>query len=112
MELADRFDLPVVTLVDTAGAWPGIDAEERGQAEAIARATDASLSLGSPSVAVIVGEGGSGGALAIACCNKVLMLEHAIYTVASPEAAASILWRDSSRAQDAATNMKITAQDS
>ena len=100
----------MISLVDTAGAWPGIDAEERGQAEAIARATDASLSLGSPNVAVIVGEGGSGGALAIAACNKVLMLEHAIYTVASPEAAASILWRDSSRAQDAATNMKITAQ--
>jgi acetyl-CoA carboxylase carboxyl transferase subunit alpha len=111
MELADRFDLPVVSLVDTAGAWPGIDAEERGQAEAIARATDASLALGVPNVAVIVGEGGSGGALAIAACNKVLMLEHSIYTVASPEAAASILWRDSSRAQDAATNMKITAQD-
>jgi acetyl-CoA carboxylase carboxyl transferase subunit alpha len=111
MELADKFDLPVISLVDTAGAWPGIDAEERGQAEAIARATDASLSLGSPNIAVIVGEGGSGGALAIAVCNKVLMLEHAIYTVASPEAAASILWRDSSRAQDAATNMRITAQD-
>jgi acetyl-CoA carboxylase carboxyl transferase subunit alpha len=111
MELADRFDLPVVSLVDTAGAWPGIDAEERGQAEAIARATDVSLSLGVPNVAVIVGEGGSGGALAIAACNKVLMLEHSIYTVASPEAAASILWRDSSRAQDAATSMKITAQD-
>ena len=111
MELADKFDLPVISLVDTAGAWPGIDAEERGQAEAIARATDASLSLGAPNIAVIVGEGGSGGALAIAVCNKVLMLEHAIYTVASPEAAASILWRDSSRAQDAATNMKITAQD-
>ena len=111
MELADRFGLPVVSLVDTAGAWPGIDAEERGQAEAIARATDVSLSLGVPNVAVIVGEGGSGGALAIAACNKVLMLEHSIYTVASPEAAASILWRDSSRAQDAATSMKITAQD-
>ncbi|MGO9741533.1 MAG: acetyl-CoA carboxylase carboxyltransferase subunit alpha [Roseiarcus sp.] len=111
MELADRFDLPVVSLVDTAGAWPGIDAEERGQAEAIARSTDASLALGTPNVAVIVGEGGSGGALAIAACNKVLMLEHAIYTVASPEAAASILWRDSSRAQDAAMSMKITAQD-
>ena len=111
MELADRFDLPVVSLVDTAGAWPGVDAEERGQAEAIARATDVSLSLGTPNVAVVVGEGGSGGALAIAACNKVLMLEHAIYTVASPEAAASILWRDSSRAQDAATSMKITAQD-
>ncbi|HYA74983.1 MAG TPA: acetyl-CoA carboxylase carboxyltransferase subunit alpha, partial [Roseiarcus sp.] len=111
MELADRFDLPVVSLVDTAGAWPGVDAEERGQAEAIARATDASLALGTPNVAVIVGEGGSGGALAIAACNKVLMLEHSIYTVASPEAAASILWRDSSRAQDAATSMRITAQD-
>ena len=111
MELADRFDLPLVTLVDTAGAWPGVDAEERGQAEAIARAIDVSLSLGSPSVAVIIGEGGSGGALAIAACNKVMMLEHAIYTVASPEAAASILWRDSSRAQDAAMSMKITAQD-
>jgi len=111
MELADRFDLPVVSLVDTAGAWPGVDAEERGQAEAIARATDTSLALGAPNVAVIIGEGGSGGALAIAACNKVLMLEHSIYTVASPEAAASILWRDSSRAQDAAMSMKITAQD-
>jgi acetyl-CoA carboxylase carboxyl transferase subunit alpha len=111
MELADRFELPVISLVDTAGAWPGIDAEERGQAEAIARATDAGLALGSPSVAVIVGEGGSGGALAIAAASKVLMLEHSIYTVASPEAAASILWRDSSRAQDAATSMKITAAD-
>jgi acetyl-CoA carboxylase carboxyl transferase subunit alpha len=111
MELADRFGLPVVSLVDTAGAWPGVDAEERGQAEAIARATDASLALGVPNVAVVVGEGGSGGALAIAACNKVLMLEHSIYTVASPEAAASILWRDSSRAQDAAMSMKITAQD-
>ncbi len=111
MELADRFGLPLISLVDTAGAWPGIDAEERGQAEAIARATDAGLSLGSPSIAVIVGEGGSGGALALAASSKVLMLEHAIYTVASPEAAASILWRDSARAQDAATNMKITASD-
>ena len=111
MELADRFDMPVISLVDTAGAWPGIDAEERGQAEAIARATDAGLALGVPSVAVIVGEGGSGGALAIAAASKVLMLEHAIYTVASPEAAASILWRDSSRAQDAATAMKITSAD-
>ena len=111
MELADKFDLPVISLVDTPGAWPGVDAEERGQAEAIARATDMSLSLGSPNIAVIVGEGGSGGALAIATCNRVLMLEHSIYTVASSEAAASILWRDSSRAQDAATSMKITAQD-
>jgi acetyl-CoA carboxylase carboxyl transferase subunit alpha len=111
MELADRFDLPVIALVDTPGAFPGIDAEERGQAEAIARSTEACLSLGVPNVAVVVGEGGSGGAVAIATCNKVLMLEHAIYTVASPEASASILWRDSSRAQDAATSMKITAQD-
>ncbi len=103
MELADRFDLPVIALVDTAGAFPGVDAEERGQAEAIARSTDACLSLGVPNVAVIIGEGGSGGAVAIATANKVLMLEHAIYTVASPEASASILWRDSSRAQDAAT---------
>jgi len=111
MELADRFELPVISLVDTAGAFPGIDAEERGQAEAIARSTEASLSLGVPNVAVIVGEGGSGGAVAIASCNKVLMLEHAIYTVASPEASASILWRDAGRAEDAATGMKITAQD-
>ncbi len=111
MELADRFDLPVISLVDTAGAFPGIDAEERGQAEAIARSTDMCLSLGVPNVAVIVGEGGSGGAVAIATANKVQMLEHAIYTVASPEASASILWRDSSRAQDAAMSMKITAQD-
>jgi acetyl-CoA carboxylase carboxyl transferase subunit alpha len=111
MRLADRFSLPLVSLVDTAGAFPGVDAEERGQAEAIARATDASLLLGVPSVAVILGEGGSGGAIAIAACNRVLMLEHAIYTVASPEASASILWRDSSRAEDAATSMKITAQD-
>ena len=101
----------MIALVDTAGAFPGVDAEERGQAEAIARSIDACLSLGVPNVAVIIGEGGSGGAIAIATANKVLMLEHAIYTVASPEAAASILWRDSSHAQDAATSMKITAQD-
>ena len=111
MELADRFDVPVLCLVDTAGAFPGIDAEERGQAEAIARSTDASLALGAANVAVILGEGGSGGAVAIASCNRVIMLEHAIYTVASPEASASILWRDSARAQDAATSMKITAPD-
>lgn len=111
MELADRFGLPVISLVDTAGAFPGIDAEERGQAEAIARSTEACLALGVPNVAVIVGEGGSGGAVAIATANRVLMLEHSIYTVASPEASASILWRDSGRRQDAATNMKITAQD-
>ncbi|MDE2577741.1 MAG: acetyl-CoA carboxylase carboxyltransferase subunit alpha [Hyphomicrobiales bacterium] len=111
MELADRFDTPVLSLVDTAGAFPGVDAEERGQAEAIARSTDACLSLGAPNVAVVVGEGGSGGAIAIAACNRVLMLQHSIYTVASPEASASILWRDSTKAQDAATSMKITAQD-
>ena len=111
MELADRFNLPVISLVDTAGAFPGIDAEERGQAEAIARSTDACLGLGAPNVAVIVGEGGSGGAVAIATANRVLMLEHSIYTVASPEASASILWRDSKRREDAAVAMKITAQD-
>jgi len=111
MEMADRFGLPVISLVDTAGAYPGIGAEERGQAEAIARSTDACLALGVPNVAVILGEGGSGGAIAIATCNRVLMLEHAIYSVISPEAAASILWRDSQRAQEAATTMKITAQD-
>ncbi|MGE3145265.1 MAG: acetyl-CoA carboxylase carboxyltransferase subunit alpha [Pseudorhodoplanes sp.] len=111
MEMADRFDIPVLSLVDTAGAYPGIGAEERGQAEAIARSTEACLNLTVPNVAVILGEGGSGGAIAIATANKVLMLEHAIYSVISPEGAASILWRDSSKAQDAATNMKITAQD-
>jgi acetyl-CoA carboxylase carboxyl transferase subunit alpha len=111
MELANRFSLPVVALVDTAGAFPGIDAEERGQAEAIARSTEACLNLGVPNVAIIIGEGGSGGAIALATANKVLMLEHSIYTVISPEGAASILWRDSSRAQDAATGMKITAED-
>ena len=111
MDMADRFSLPVVSLVDTAGAYPGIGAEERGQAEAIARSTDCCLSLGVPIISVIIGEGGSGGAVAIATANRIFMLEHAIYTVASPEAAASILWRDSTRAQDAATNMKITAQD-
>jgi acetyl-CoA carboxylase carboxyl transferase subunit alpha len=111
MDLADKFNLPVITLVDTAGAYPGIGAEERGQAEAIARSTDKCLSIGVPIIAVVIGEGGSGGAIAIAAANKILMLEHAIYTVASPEAAASILWRDSSKAIDAATNMKITAQD-
>jgi acetyl-CoA carboxylase carboxyl transferase subunit alpha len=111
MEMADRFGIPVLSLVDTAGAYPGIGAEERGQAEAIARSTDACLGLGVPNVAVILGEGGSGGAIALATANRVLMLEHAIYSVISPEGAASILWRDSTKAQDAATNMKITAQD-
>ncbi|CAH1653679.1 Acetyl-coenzyme A carboxylase carboxyl transferase subunit alpha [Hyphomicrobiales bacterium] len=111
MELAGRFSLPVITFVDTAGAYPGINAEERGQAEAIARSTEACLALPTASVSVIIGEGGSGGAIALATTNKVLMLEHSIYSVISPEGAASILWRDSSRAQDAATGMKITAQD-
>lgn len=111
MDMAERFGLPVISLVDTAGAYPGVGAEERGQAEAIARSTDKGLGLGSPTVAMVIGEGGSGGAIAIATANKVLMLEHAIYSVISPEGAASILWRDSARAQDAATNMKITAQD-
>ena len=111
MELADRFGLPVICFVDTAGAFPGIEAEERGQAEAIARSTEACLALGAPSVSVIIGEGGSGGAIAIATASCVLMLEHAIYSVISPEGAASILWRDAARAQDAATGMKITAQD-
>jgi acetyl-CoA carboxylase carboxyl transferase subunit alpha len=111
MEMADRFDIPVLALVDTAGAYPGIDAEERGQAEAIARSTEACLNLGVPNVAVILGEGGSGGAVAIATANRVLMLEHSIYSVISPEGAASILWRDTAKAQDAATNMKITAAD-
>src|ERR1700689_5139847 len=111
MQMADRFGIPVITLVDTAGAYPGIGAEERGQAEAIARSTEACLALGVPNVAVILGEGGSGGAIAIATANRVLMLEHAIYCVISPEGAASILWRDTTKAQEAATNMKITAQD-
>ncbi len=111
MTMADRFGIPVITLVDTAGAYPGIGAEERGQAEAIARSTDACLSIGVPNIAVILGEGGSGGAIALATANRVLMLEHAIYSVISPEGAASILWRDATKAQEAATNMKITAQD-
>jgi acetyl-CoA carboxylase carboxyl transferase subunit alpha len=111
MEMADRFGLAVISFVDTAGAYPGIDAEERGQAEAIARSTDCCLSLGVPTVSVVIGEGGSGGAIAIATANVVLMLEHAIYSVISPEGAASILWRDAARAKDAAAAMKITAQD-
>jgi acetyl-CoA carboxylase carboxyl transferase subunit alpha len=111
MELADRFNMPLVTLVDTAGAYPGIGAEERGQAEAIARSTEACLNVKVPIVSVIIGEGGSGGAIAIATGNRVYMLEHAIYSVISPEGAASILWRDSTRAKEAAQNMKITAED-
>src|SRR5215203_3567880 len=111
MEMADRFGIPVLALVDTAGAYPGIDAEARGQAEAIARSTEACLKLGTPNVSVIIGEGGSGGAIAIATANRVYMLEHSVYSVISPEGAASILWRDTARAQDAATAMKITATD-
>jgi len=111
MQLAERFRLPVLTLIDTSGAYPGIGAEERGQAEAIARATEQALTLTVPSVAVIIGEGGSGGALALATANRVLMLEHAVYSVISPEGAASILWRDATRAQEAASSMKITAHD-
>jgi acetyl-CoA carboxylase carboxyl transferase subunit alpha len=111
MDMADHFDVPVLALIDTAGAYPGIGAEERGQAEAIARSTEACLRIGVPNVAVIIGEGGSGGAIAIATANRVIMLEHSVYSVISPEGAASILWRDTSKAQDAAANMKITAQD-
>ena len=111
METADHFEIPVVALVDTAGAYPGIGAEERGQAEAIARSTEACLRIGVPNVAAIIGEGGSGGAIAVATANRVLMLEYAIYSVISPEGAASILWRDTGKAQEAASSMKITAQD-
>ncbi len=111
MDMAGRFGLPVVTLVDTSGAFPGVEAEERGQAEAIARSTEACLALPVPMVAVIVGEGGSGGAVALASAERVLMLEHAIYSVISPEGCASILWRTSERAADAAEAMKVTAQD-
>jgi acetyl-CoA carboxylase carboxyl transferase subunit alpha len=111
MRLADRFGLPVVSLVDTPGAFPGVQAEERGQAEAIARSTEECLALKVPIVAVIVGEGGSGGAVAIAAANRVLMFEHAVYSVISPEGCASILWRTADKAADAAEAMKITAQD-
>ena len=111
MDMADRFDIPVIAFIDTAGAYPGIGAEERGQAEAIARSTEKCLELGVPNIAIIIGEGGSGGAIAIAAANRVLMLENAIYSVISPEAGASILWRDAAKAQDAANNMRITATD-
>jgi acetyl-CoA carboxylase carboxyl transferase subunit alpha len=111
MEMADRFGIPLISFVDTAGAYPGIGAEERGQAEAIARSTEKCLELGVPNIAIVIGEGGSGGAIAIAVANRVLMLENAIYAVISPEGAASILWRDAAKAQDAANNMKITAAD-
>ena len=111
MELAGRFGLPVVTLVDTSGAFPGVEAEERGQAEAIARSTEACLGLPVPMVAAIVGEGGSGGAVALASAERVLMMEHAVYSVISPEGCASILWRTAEKAPDAAEAMKVTAQD-
>ena len=111
MRLAEQFNIPVITFVDTPGAYPGIGAEERGQSEAIARSTDCTLSLKVPVISIIIGEGGSGGAIALAAANKVFMLEHSIYTVASPEASASILWRSSERAKDAAESMKITAND-
>src|ERR1700685_1092026 len=111
MGMADHFDVPVIALIDTAGAYPGIGAEERGQAEAIARSTEACLALGVPNVAVIIGEGGCGGGIALATANRVILLEHAIYSVISPEGAASILWRDTTKAQEAAAGMKITAQD-
>jgi len=111
MQLADRFGLPVVSLVDTSGAFPGVQAEERGQAEAIARSTEQCLSLGVPLVAAIVGEGGSGGAIAIAAANRVMMLEHSVYSVISPEGCASILWRTGEKAAEAAEAMRITATD-
>src|SRR5215210_1792313 len=111
VQLADRFGLPVVTLVDTSGAFPGVQAEERGQAEAIARSTEQCLALGVPLVAAVVGEGGSGGAIAVAAANRVLMFEHSVYSVISPEGCASILWRTAEKAADAAEAMKVTAQD-
>lgn len=111
MQLADKFGLPVVTLVDTSGAFPGVQAEERGQAEAIARSTEQCLALGVPMVAAVVGEGGSGGAIALAAANRVLMFEHAVYSVISPEGCASILWRTADKASDAAIAMQVTAQD-
>ncbi len=111
MDLAEQYSLPVLTFVDTAGAYPGLGAEERGQAEAIARSTERCLTLGVPSIATVTGEGGSGGAIAIAAASRVLMLEHSIYSVISPEGAAGILWRDGARARDAAMAMKITGPD-
>jgi acetyl-CoA carboxylase carboxyl transferase subunit alpha len=111
MDMAERFGMPVISFVDTAGAYPGLGAEERGQAEAIARCTERCLTLQVPMITTITGEGGSGGAIALAGANKVLILEHSIYSVISPEGAASILWRDGARAEDAAEQMKITAQD-
>ncbi|WP_297801303.1 acetyl-CoA carboxylase carboxyltransferase subunit alpha [uncultured Brevundimonas sp.] len=111
MDMAEQFGLPVLSFVDTAGAYPGLGAEERGQAEAIARSTERGLTLGVPYIATVTGEGGSGGAIAIAAANRVMMLEHSIYSVISPEGAAGILWRDGSRAKDAAMAMRITGPD-
>ncbi|MDE2029512.1 MAG: acetyl-CoA carboxylase carboxyltransferase subunit alpha [Alphaproteobacteria bacterium] len=111
MTLADRFDLPVITLIDTAGAFPGVEAEARGQAEAIARSIETCLRIGVPLVACVIGEGGSGGAIALAAGDRVLMLEHAIYSVISPEGCASILWRNAANAADAAAALRLTAQD-
>lgn len=111
MDLAERYELPVLSFVDTAGAYPGVGAEERGQSEAIARAIERCLTLPVPNVAVITGEGGSGGAVAIASANRVYMLEHSVYSVISPEGCASILWRDSAKAKDAANAMRVTARD-
>ncbi|HEY9566611.1 MAG TPA: carboxyltransferase subunit alpha, partial [Thalassobaculum sp.] len=111
MQMADRFGLPILTFVDTAGAYPGVDAEARGQAEAIARSIETCLAVRVPLVAAIIGEGGSGGAVALAAGNRVLMFEHAVYSVISPEGCASILWRSSEFAKDAAEALKITAQD-
>ena len=111
MDLADRFRLPVITLVDTPGAYPGKGAEERGQAEAIARATEKSLQIGVPLISVIVGEGGSGGAVALATANRIAMLEHSIYSVISPEGCASILWKDAEKMREAAEALRLTAQD-
>ena len=111
MKLADRFHLPVITLIDTPGAYPGVDAEERGQAEAIARAIETCLQIKIPLISVIIGEGGSGGAMALAAANSVTMLEHSIYSVISPEGCASILWRDGEQSKDAADSLKLTAQD-
>src|SRR4030095_10092735 len=111
MQLADRFGLPVVSLVDTSGAFPGVQAEERGQAEAIARSTEQCLAMGVPMIAAVVGEGGSGGAVAIAAANRVLMFEHAVYSVISPEGCASILWRAGDKAAGAGAAMRITPAD-
>ena len=111
MRLAEQFRIPVITFIDTPGAYPGVGAEERGQSEAIANSTDCTLSLKVPVISIIIGEGGSGGAIALAAANKVFMLEHSIYTVASPEASASILWRSSDKAKEAAESMKITSTD-